>query len=89
MNPIVFIIFSLIAFFCFSTGIQTGKDICRSNSSECVSKEVKDLKTAQVVCLEDWRLQHFIAFSKQHQHIKTTTLKLVETETPLGEIQHG
>lgn len=53
------------------------------------SKEVKDLKTAQVVCLEDWRLQHFIAFSKQHQHIKTTTLKLVETETPLGEIQHG
>lgn len=37
MSLLEFIIISLIAFFSFSTGIQTGKDICRSKPAECIS----------------------------------------------------
>ena len=46
---------------------------------------VQELKTAQSVCLEDWRLQHFMVFSKQNEHV-IQTLNLTQT---VGVTQHG
>ncbi len=46
---------------------------------------VQELKTAQNVCLEDWRLQHFMVFSKQNEHL-TEKSNLTHT---VGVTQHG
>lgn len=51
MNIIEFILVSLIAFFCFSVGIQKGKDICRSQPVLETLRHPVSLSSVDSFCL--------------------------------------